>query len=96
MLQPKKRRNVRVDDQSDDKAPGAPIPAPFKDFATMFKVSHVDSTVVECVSCATMYPLSDLLAGALEEEACPHCQVTAVEHYTNRPHQALPPQSDYL
>ena len=88
----KKRGNVRVGDQSDKDR--VPAPTPFKPYATMFKSSHVDSTVVECVSCKTMYPLSDLLDGELNEEDCPHCEVTAAEHYADRPHQPLPPQSD--
>ncbi len=90
----KKREPVRVDDSSNRTDPSAPKPVSFHDYATMFKVSHVDSSVVECVSCATMYPLSDLLAGELNEESCPHCQVTAFAHYANRPHQELPPETD--
>ncbi len=92
MLEPKKRGYMRMGDQSD-KEHALPPPDAFKPFATMFKSWNVDSQVVECVSCRKMYPLSDLLAGELNEEDCPLCLMTASEYWADKPHRPLPPQS---
>lgn len=88
-----KRGNVRVGDQSDKDRP-PPRPQQFWPYATMFKLSGVDSGTVECISCQAMYSLADLLAGELNEEDCPQCKTTASMYWADKPHQNLSPQSD--
>lgn len=87
-----KRGNVRVGDRSDKER--IPPRQKFLPYATMFKLSEVDSSTVECVQCMAMYPLSDILTGELNEEDCPRCNTTAGMYWTDKPHQKLSPQSD--
>lgn len=93
MQRPGKRGNVRVGDRSD-KERTPPPRTKFLPYATMFKLSGVDSSTVECVQCNAMYPLSDILIGELNEEDCPRCNTTAGMYWADKPHQELSPQSD--
>ncbi len=66
-----------------------PPPAPFVPLATMFKLVDPDSSAVECVKCGTMFPLSDLLSGELEEDECPRCLTTSGMYWTGKPHRKV-------
>lgn len=63
------------------------VDEPFLPFPTMFKLSHPDSSTVECVACGAMFPLEDLLSGELEEDECPHCMENKSTYWARRPHR---------
>lgn len=77
---------------------------PFTPYNTMFKlpVQGVDEgwtddpefcgkrDTVLCVSCASSFPLTDLLEAELEENECPTCKVTSDQYWKGRLHRRVP------
>ncbi len=64
----------------------------FTRYATMFKLEPVGSMPPEvaCVNCSRLYPLSDLMAGEINEEDCGACGMTARVFYRGVPHRRVP------
>lgn len=62
----------------------------FTPYETMFKLPEPDSLVVECVNCAAMYPVKDLLSGELEETHCPACNEMASLYWKNMKRRPVP------
>ncbi len=62
----------------------------FVPFATMFKLDGPDSSTVECVACRAQFPLTDLLHGELEEDACPKCRKCADIYWQPHRHRVVP------
>lgn len=61
----------------------------FTPFATMFKMTKVDSDLVECVSCGSVYQANDLLSGELNENHCPKCGTKSAEFWSGKPHRMV-------
>jgi hypothetical protein len=72
----------------------------FEPFGTMFKIRPFEETIhrlrrpVECVHCAAVFPLSDLLEGELDEGCCPACHTIAEDYWKHRPHQEVPDEDE--
>lgn len=86
---------LRAEMSDDFRLDYTELPPPterFIPYATMFKLLAVDSRVVECVACGSLFPASDIIEGELEEDQCPHCKVWAMQWWMDRDHRPAPPE----